>query len=68
VAKAQLNVESRAGMALVTAWVLPVTADCCSPVFQFAVLVTSLYGLKKICADAVALKNATRTTAKTTAL
>ncbi|MGA2891053.1 MAG: hypothetical protein ABSE51_23785, partial [Terracidiphilus sp.] len=36
----------------------------CSPVFQFAVLVTSLYGLKKICAEAVALHSVTRTTAK----
>src|SRR5579863_10387269 len=66
VAKAQVNVESPAGMVLVTASTVPVSADCCSPVFQFVLIVTSLYGLKRICAEAVALNSATRTTAKTT--
>jgi hypothetical protein len=64
VAKAHVKVELFAGMALVTVWVDPVTADCCSPVFQFAVLVTSLNGLKKICADAVATQLAVRSAAR----
>src|ERR1700723_2630343 len=65
VAKAQVNVELSVGIAMVTASVVPVTADCCSPVFQFAFTVTSLNGLKKVCAEAVVLNSAIRATAKT---
>src|SRR5437868_9147328 len=44
VAKDQTSVEF--GMALVTGWTVPVTADCCSPVLKLALSVTSLYAAK----------------------
>ena len=44
VAKDQTRVEF--GMALVTGWTVPVTADRCSPVLKSALSVTSLYAAK----------------------
>ena len=44
VAKDQISVEF--GMALVTGWTVPVTADCCNPVLKLALSVTSLYAAK----------------------
>src|ERR1700757_2160070 len=44
VAKDQISVEF--GMALVTGWTVPVTADRCNPVLKSALSVTSLYAAK----------------------
>src|ERR1043166_1543863 len=44
VAKAQISVEF--GMALVTGWTVPVTAERCKPVLKSALSVTSLYAAK----------------------
>src|SRR6478672_10753112 len=44
VAKDQTNVEF--GMALVTGWTVPVTAERCRPVLKSALSVTSLYAAK----------------------